>query len=467
MKNKSITWRYLCLILLSTLVNATFAQQPLVAVGTWSQDGVNRPLIAVSQDRGISWSYPASANQQPLPNNFSTGELNRTFCKNHICIAAGNWMDKNSVFRPLLALSKDDGSTWNYLDMLYQEPVLSNVSFSKFQDVTCTDTFCLAAGIYKNTDKLTLPLLARGEYQPTFSWTFLTNNIQPVFPDNFYEGQFYGVHCNKHTCIAAGEYSNQEKQRLPWLVRSDKTGSNWKTSILNFPADLNGGYFQGIQCYESLCIAAGNYLDGTYTKPLLMKSTDQGKTWHSASIPMPENHKEGMLAQISCEKEWCIAAGMLTEGYRSWPFLVYSNDTGAHWHYSEYVSHTGLPETFFSGELTYTACNSLQCIAVGSYETHAGSHPLLVVSQDKGKTWHYSSAAQQSSPLALDEDGIYAHAFCNDYLCLATGEFLDTTGVVSPLLTVSGEEKEGLRYPENIIDNLPADLESARFFGAG
>lgn len=469
MKNKAIIWQYLCLILISTfLPNISFAQQPLVAVGTWSEQGIDRPLIAVSQDKGLTWSYPPSANQQPVDVNFFRGDLNRVSCNTHFCVAAGSWMDKNAVFRPLLSWSNDAGNTWHYLDMLHQEPVLPKVSSSKLQDITCTEHFCLAAGMYTDTDKLTLPLLARGEYQPEFSWHFLTKSIQPHLPDNFQEGQFNEVSCNKHTCLAAGEYFNEARHRFPLLMRSGKTGKRWKMPVLNLPSDFKEGNFQGIQCDESLCLTVGDYHNGSHTKPFLMLSTDEGKTWHTAAIPMPDNHQEGTLTQVSCEKKWCIAAGALTEDDHSWPFLIYSNDAGKHWHYSDYVSNTGLPEAFYSGQLVYTACNPAMCIAAGSYYTHAGSHPLLAVSNDKGETWLYSPSAQQSSPLALDEDGMYSHAFCNDLLCLATGDFLNTAGIVSPLLAIAKDKGEIWQYPEQInqAHNLPAGLVRAQFRGA-
>lgn len=471
MKNKTIMATYAGILwLVSCISSIAFAIQPLVAVGTWSEKGLDKPLVAVSKNQGVTWSYPPSANLQPVTQNYSRGELTKVFCNNQRCVAAGYWMDNEAIFRPLLASSLDEGNTWNYLDMLHQSPLLPNPLYSKFHDITCAESFCIAAGKYTNTDNLTLPLLAHGQYQPEIVWHFLTENIQQHLPEDFYAGHFNQVSCNNHICVAAGEYSNQIRHRLPLLMQSDETGQNWQIPVMDFPTDFHEGNFQSINCNETLCLATGDYHNGRYNKPLLMKSIDQGTTWQSVSIVTPENYPEGTLMHASCEKQWCVAAGALIDVDLSRPFLVFSDNGGQQWQYSDYISNDGLPEAFVSGQLTYTACNALRCMAAGSYYDLSGSHPLIAVSADQGKTWSYPASAQQSSPAALSGDGMYAHAFCNQSLCLATGDFLEKTSwtELNPLLALS-QDGQVWKYPESIYApyNLPAGLQSGHFRSVG
>ena len=71
-------------------------------------DSVNiyRPLLALSQDAGSSWTYPASISSSALPLSFINGSFLAGSCSGATCIATGTFND-GFVNRPLLALSQN------------------------------------------------------------------------------------------------------------------------------------------------------------------------------------------------------------------------------------------------------------------------------------------------------------------------------------------------------------------------
>ena len=85
-----------------------------IATGFYNDGTTNRPLLALSHDAGASWTYPSAITSTQLPVTFHSGILNGgASCSGTTCIAIGYYND-GTVNRPLLALSEDGGFSWTY-----------------------------------------------------------------------------------------------------------------------------------------------------------------------------------------------------------------------------------------------------------------------------------------------------------------------------------------------------------------
>lgn len=86
------------------------------------------PLLAVSVDGGDSWTYPKNIVNPDLPYPMLSGGFHYTVCKENTCLAAGYYTYHDHVFgrisRPLLAVSNDKGITWSYKNSVFDENVL-------------------------------------------------------------------------------------------------------------------------------------------------------------------------------------------------------------------------------------------------------------------------------------------------------------------------------------------------------
>ena len=87
-------------------------------------DGKRKPLLAVTRDGGSHWSYP-SVIYNNLPADFNDkGVLSYgANCKGSICTAIGQYNDGN-VNRPLLAISSDGGVSWSYPSEIHSNSTL-------------------------------------------------------------------------------------------------------------------------------------------------------------------------------------------------------------------------------------------------------------------------------------------------------------------------------------------------------
>lgn len=215
--------------------------------GAFSTASAVLPLVGVTQNGGASWFYPKSifmALPARIGHEFIGGLFNGVSCTGSgpktVCMAAGI-LFRQGANRPLLAVSRDAGTRWDYPDFIY---------------------------------------------------TKLKTLVDP----QFYSGSFYGASCSgkgkEAYCVAAGIYCRDKGCNFanPLIATSIDGGKSWQ-----FPAsvytDLTAkidplfelGYFRSVSCSgegaDSFCIATGQYSNGTSTRPLLAVSHDRGLTW--------------------------------------------------------------------------------------------------------------------------------------------------------------------------------------------
>lgn len=268
------------------------------------------PLLALSTDKGNSWTYPSSIFNDlktSVDPKFNTGFFISSSCTGEgnkaICIAAGSYSN-NSAIMPLLTLSKNGGQTWSYppdiLDDLAAK-IGHRFTGALFNAASCSGAgkkaVCIAAGSYFTTSGAGIPILAISRdggnswRYPPFIYTKLKTLVDP----NFAGGTFDGASCigtgKTAICTAAGSYCNKTNMCFPLLASSSDGGKTWAyppSIYSNLPSVIDPGFkfglFSSVSCSgiatNNFCTAAGQYSnDSSDTFPLLATSTDSGKTW--------------------------------------------------------------------------------------------------------------------------------------------------------------------------------------------
>lgn len=183
-----------------------------IAVGSYIDfNFTQRPLLALSQDSGSSWNYPESIiapvfTTYPYSNG---GVLASASCTGTTCIAAGSYTDTSSTQRPLLALSQDSGSSWSYPESI-TAPVFTTNPFStsgSFASASCTGTLCTAVGSYTDANSIQRALLALSQDSGA-TWIYIESATAPLFTPN-----------NTNPFSNSGSFSGTSTNSL-WLPKS-------------------------------------------------------------------------------------------------------------------------------------------------------------------------------------------------------------------------------------------------------
>ena len=468
--------------------------RPMVAVGQYVDGSTSRPLLALSQDSGVAWSYPESITDPTFISHpyISSGTFNSASSTGSTFIAVGRYWD-GSTFLPLLALSQDTGATWTYPESL-TAPVFTPTNSIPFFDngnytsSSCSGNTCIAAGYYREGAPTfsSHPLLALSQNSGT-TWTYpeaisVTNFTPPNTNPYTDSGNFSGASCSGTTCIAVGSYFGGGQLR-PLLAVSQDSGTAWiypdsitSPVLTTYPFNQNG-YFASASCSGNICIAAGGYDDGSTGRPLLALSQNSGATWtypDSITNPIfvPNTFLGGGFTGASCSGSTCIAVGNYTDGSNGRPLLALSQDSGTTWTYPVSITEpVFIQNPFDGGGFTSASCSGSTCIAVGQYLDGTIARPLLAVSQNSGVTWTYpeSITAPVFTPNntnPFSQDGIFNSASCNGSTCMAAGQYND--GFVDrPLVAVSNDSGATWTYPNSVNAPIFTPNNTNSFVGGG
>lgn len=155
-----------------------------------------RPLIGLSTNNGVTWTFPESITLVHFtPNNthpFSmTGNFSSISCSGTTCVAGGQYTDTLSIVRPLIAVSNDSGATWTYPDSV-TSPVFLPGNINPFQNqgliqsVKCMRRICVGAGQYTDINQIKRPMTIVS-YDLGATWVYQDQTTSPVFsPSNSY-----------------------------------------------------------------------------------------------------------------------------------------------------------------------------------------------------------------------------------------------------------------------------------------
>src|SRR5579871_4989435 len=171
----------------------------LVSVGSYITPGGYLPLLAVSNDQGKTWDYISSHSK------LLNGMFSHTSCNNEdLCIAVGPSFDDSNT-APLVAISRDrEKKIWSYLSV---HPSDFDHSEADTFSVDCNAQFCAIAGTYYNKDKQHLPFIALTKDKGK-TWTY-PETIKNL-PENFkYLRKLGPLSCSDTICVVSGYYATK------------------------------------------------------------------------------------------------------------------------------------------------------------------------------------------------------------------------------------------------------------------
>lgn len=188
----------------------------------------------------------------------------------------------------------------------------------------------------------------------------------------------------------------------------------------------------------------------------------------------------------------CLQAGYVSTKSGVFPLVARTDDGGATYTYPKSIKNNltrRIDPKFKKGSLESISCTGSihhnLCITAGGYDVTdrrtedfpATDFPLLAISTNTGKKWHYPGEIFRNLRDKLDPNFTFAYftnASCagagDKAICIASGIFGNENSrpysSVFPLLALSRDGGNTWRYPEEIFKNLPITLDDPTFLGA-
>jgi hypothetical protein len=242
------------------------------------------PLLLLTEDEGKHWSKPISKAQ--LPKDFISGYFNKVSCHKTFCATVGVYSNENQR-KPLITLSNDSGKHWESPTLFLPDDFVSG----SFSHIDCSNNFCIAVGSYDNAST-TLPLLYYSNDEGR-TWIYAEYISHSGLPYGLEDAELIHAACGNSFCIAVGSYHDRVGAH-PLIAVSTNKGKTWDypdSATTSVPAaDVGDGELVHASCREKTCIAVGNYLDDEAHFPLLAISYNKGKTWEFNSSIAEKNN---------------------------------------------------------------------------------------------------------------------------------------------------------------------------------
>lgn len=201
------------------LIEGTCDANGCLAVGTYKVGDYTLPLIAASNDLGKTWSYPLEVIAKASPKNASNIKMKKVNCSKDSCIAIGTYEGAENKHVPFVAVSRDKGQSW-----FFPESIISNMpggaQSGDVRDFDCNSKACTLVGYF---DDLKLPLLAISKDNGT-TWNY------PIKLDNEASRGFDLVNCRENQCIAVGSEKINDTNHLITSAISKDDGETWTIS---------------------------------------------------------------------------------------------------------------------------------------------------------------------------------------------------------------------------------------------
>lgn len=170
-------------------VAASCSGQTCIAAGQYSTGTVN-PLLVATSDGGLTWNYSIDKNTPSLPADYNNSAYFKgANCSGQNCVAAGRYSTLTTYY-PIVAASQDGGVSWAYtIDS--SNPVLPAdfSSAADFETASCAGQYCTAVGGYTNTG-LSFNLLAASSSDGGQTWAYTIDATTTTLPPDYLNGGF-------------------------------------------------------------------------------------------------------------------------------------------------------------------------------------------------------------------------------------------------------------------------------------
>lgn len=276
---------------------------------------------------------------------------------------------------------------------LFLSACIMVLSTSAFADDASSEVQ-IATGSYVARDFSKQPVLLRSDDQGK-SWFYqsvIWNN-----PDASDE-DILNTFCASGSCIAAGTYKDENDRNLyPLLIYTTDQGRSWSYAELLTKTPMTDGRLYTSYCLEDKCVAAGevgSHYDDYHRLPLIMFSIDKGKTWDKATIKDINSDDRGVVNAVNClTVDKCMAAGsvILADKKKKQLIMFTSRDGGRYWQPNYNI--TNLPSSMIASTVNAIICHNKSCLASGNYETSDNSRlPMILKSNNGGDNWQFISS---------------------------------------------------------------------------
>ena len=205
-----------------------------VVTGEYSDPST--PLLMHSDNNGITWNSPAFN----LPQDFESGWFVDVDCKASFCIAVGTYYN-GEVHRPLLIFSADNGTNWK----LQNSEFSKELDNGQYSSASCNKTGCVAGG--SSNGSLGMYPLITVSHDKGSTWAYPPSAKSSVPAAELGNGFFRTVNCQEKICIASGDYTVNSVY-YPLLALSKDNGNTWEfpesiTAPYILPAYFLNGHF--------------------------------------------------------------------------------------------------------------------------------------------------------------------------------------------------------------------------------
>ncbi len=317
---------------------------------------------------GSKWSQQTTAYPTEAKNAFLTGVT----CES-ICMAVG-WYENTSGKQIALG-----GILFSSEWILRGAPGPSEASKTVFQGVSCAaGTECVATGSYEGSSGGPQALVER--------WTGSEWEVRtaPAI-SGARTSELQAVSCSSSWCDAAGSYEGAEGG--PQAVIEGGTSLEWHVASAADLGEVKKSDLRSISCVSSsACVAVGEY-ENVYGVTDTVAEQWNGTQWQVSVTPAVEGAKESYLLGVSCTSaSACIATGAAVNGEGAKEALAESWN-GSAWT----IQKTAAIKESKGSVLRSVSCSSASaCEAVGEYETSAGAWLALAESWN-GSSWKLKS----------------------------------------------------------------------------
>ncbi|RUR09653.1 sialidase family protein [Legionella sp. km772] len=395
--------------------------------GRYLVGNVTYPMLAISKDGGLTWSYPINSTTA-LPGTMTpsntdvAGFINGVYCLGSLCAAAGQYHTAQGNF-PLLALTLDAGHTWTYPISALKLPkgavaAATSGFVGSLQNVFCTGTRCLVTGQYNVSSSgkgKRYPLLGLSTNSGA-SWSYPLN-AQSIYPGGIsvpasgIAGNFSRILCVNEKCILSGTYRSTGDlgtQSYIILGYSANGGASWifpMSSQSDFPNNaISTDSVTDMDCYNNRCMVGGYYSTNTMQVPLLMLSENNGKTWNYVvqdGQNLPQGILSGYINSVTCSSVLCFAGGgYVFSDNAGYPFVVQNKNGSPNWIYvvdKNNMPADAQPDVNQVISINSTSGTTSYGMAAGYYFNGSGYFPLIAVTQNGGGNWSFPVTSKSSS----------------------------------------------------------------------